>query len=127
LDESGFGEWCGAAPETDITIEERLALTTTAELNSLAEVLFGEQQRRESGAFRALRKPERVTALAALARDLARDPEIAAAVALFGLRHLETVRTFRLLFFGNLWQDLAEFVLRDLYPALEDPLDRDAV
>ena len=58
----------------------------------------------------------------ALRQDGERAAAFARAVPLVGLRHLEAVDVFRLLFFGSLGRDLAEFVLADLGKLRYEPV-----
>lgn len=90
----------------DLPAETHLALLLREELIALAGELGLSLQR-------AVKRPEAQAAL-----ELAADPRLLSLLlarwpALRPLR-LEVVQLFRLLFFGNLYQDLKDFVLNDL-------------
>lgn len=90
----------------DLPAEEHLSLLLREELVSLAGELGLPLQR-------AVKRPEAQAAL-----ELAADPRLPSLLlarwpALRPLR-LEVVQLYRLLFFGNLYQDLKDFVLNDL-------------
>jgi hypothetical protein len=112
----------GHATASGATQEERLALARRAELAALCASpgLFGAVV---DPAHRGLRR----RGLTAAAREaLGRDEEGAAAFAerlpLLRLEHLQAVDVCRLLFFGSLGRDLAEFVLADLGKSRYEPV-----
>jgi hypothetical protein len=112
----------GYATASGATVEQRLALARRAELAALlAEPgLFGSVV---DPALRGLRRSE----LAAAARNLhTADAQRAAALAeslpLVRLCHLDSIAVFRLLFFGGLGSDLAEFVIADLGTLRYEPV-----
>ena len=112
---TGFADRGEAAP-----LAAWLALPLRAELAGLWQEAAPESARMVGR--RPLRRDE-LAALLASAPDTAADTEVAAQalaqriarlVPAVGLRRQAEVTVFRLLFFGNLRQDLSEFVLRDL-------------
>lgn len=94
----------------DVPAAELLPLALKDELLGIAAELLDDDTR----PARAARKDDVLLALAENAEDGVLKGALLGRFAVVRPLHLEHVRTYRLLFFGNLGQDLTEFVLRDL-------------
>ncbi len=105
LQDRGFARAAGAAETA-----ARLALLSLAELHALLDDPAG----RIDGVFRRATRAALRGELELAVGDAAESLDMATRVPLIGLEHLETVRRLQLLFFGNLRQDLSDFVLADL-------------
>jgi hypothetical protein len=115
----------GYATASGATQEERLALARREELTPVlaSPGLFGAVV---DPAHRSLRRPDLIAAAReALRRDCERASAFAKGVPLVRLQYREAVDVFRLLFFGSLGRDLAEFVLADLGKQRFEPVSID--
>jgi hypothetical protein len=98
---------------SDIDVVELLPLALRSELLEILGELLPEGER----PGRTAKKDALLTALATLVAPADKEALRQALERRFAIvrpLHGDNVRTFRLLFFGNLGQDLSEFVLRDL-------------